>query len=429
MRGLLAVSVAGAIIVAGPWLVTSIALALVSIVLGDTTSGFFAFIVYSYASSLVFMGGYHYYFTRVVADLLYVKNYSAIRTELFRARLIALAGGAAIGAVLGAVTGLGAPAIFAAAAVSLAWIEMMAVSLLRRFGVILVGYLAGAVVLVGGSFLLPDSAGTGSVILLFAAAHVVTLGILVVVTATFLRTKKTSSGTGDVSPATYMWAIGTLLYAIMWFDKVLYWFTFGSPGVIGLPLFDTYDKSTFVAQLTLIPTMIHFAVRGETSFLRGIQEVVRALRHRPYGAVQRAKFRLISGNSFRLTQQLALQFLTIVLTLVLLPVFEKLIGDGGTGAGSGGTLIRAVLASHAYLLLYTIVVDLLYISDHRSALRVLMVAMALVVVLSVLTALFGLHESTGISLVVGCLVSAVYAQYRLSRSSEDLDRTILTASL
>lgn len=426
VRGFLAVSVAGALIVAGPWLVTSIALSIVSVALGDSGADFFAFIVYSYAATLVLMGGYHYVFTRAIADLLYVKDYGRIRTVLFRARAVAVGGGVIIGAGLGSVSGIGWPAIVATASVSLAWIEMMAVSLLRRFALILAAYVTGGVVLIAGGYVVELT--SGGVVVLFGVSHVVTLLALAMVTHRFLAQQEATPTVEYTRSRTLpsLWAIGTLLYAIMWYDKILFWFAFGEPTTIGLPLFGEYDKSTFVAQLTLIPAMIFFAARGETGFLRSVQNVAQSLRNKPFADVQRAKWGLANEHRTRIAEQIALQGVTVFLTLVFLP---NIVAPLGMGGDFTGVFIRALIASHTYFFLYSLVINLLYIADHRSALVTLIVAAVVSVVGATMLVWFDAPGWAGVSLAAAGCTGGVFAERRLSRSTADLDRTLLTRSL
>ncbi len=426
VRGFLTVSIAGALIVAGPWLVTSIALSIVSVALGEAGVDFFAYIVYSYAATLVLMGGYHYVFTRTIADLLYVKNYGRIRTALFRARVIAVGGGMVIGAGLGWVSGIGWPAIVATASVSLAWIEMMAVSLLRRFALILAAYATGSVVLIAGGYALELT--SGGVIVLFGVSHVVTLLFLSVVTRRFLARQEVTPTVEFVRSKTLpsLWAIGTLLYAIMWYDKILFWFAFGEPTTIGLPLFGDYDKSTFVAQLTLIPAMIFFAARGETGFLRSVQNVAQSLRNKPFGDVQRAKWALTNEHRTRLAEQIALQGVTVFLAWTFLP---NIVASLGMDGASTGVFIRALIAGHGYFLLYSLVINLLYIADHRSALLTLVVAAVVSVAGATILVRLDAPGWAGLSLAAAGFAGGVFAETRLSRSMADLDRTLLTRSL
>ena len=71
-------AISGIMIVAGPWLVSILSLTVVARFFAGTYAEaptlFLAVLVYGYAGSLIVAGGFHYLFTRLIADLLYEKK-------------------------------------------------------------------------------------------------------------------------------------------------------------------------------------------------------------------------------------------------------------------------------------------------------------------------------------------------------------------
>ncbi|MFW5828034.1 MAG: exopolysaccharide Pel transporter PelG, partial [Alkalispirochaeta sp.] len=98
IRGLARVAVVGVLVVAGPWLITSVTLGVVGGIAaarGMDLTLFFAVTIYVFAGSLVLTSGYHYRVTRVTADLLYQKRYGVILQWFRRAATVSAAIGAA----------------------------------------------------------------------------------------------------------------------------------------------------------------------------------------------------------------------------------------------------------------------------------------------------------------------------------------------
>ena len=195
IRGIARVALVGVFVVAGPWIISSIALAVVSLALGAGRAHFFGAIVYIYAGTLIAFGGYHYLLTRVSADLLYEKRYTALTVVHNRTRrvaaLVALPLGALIAWTMPGPVGAVA-AVVATLSVSVGWIEMLLVSMVRNERPILLSYGAGATVMGGGVLLwwvvptiAADPVSYGMAV--FAIGHLVTTSSLMVVVSRVLR--------------------------------------------------------------------------------------------------------------------------------------------------------------------------------------------------------------------------------------------------
>ncbi|NMB65649.1 MAG: histidine kinase, partial [Spirochaetes bacterium] len=82
----------GMIIVAGPWILSVLTIYIIQTytfgAIADNPSLFTVSIVYVYAFSLFLSGGFHYVFSRYIADQLYIENYETIPTALLTAIII-----------------------------------------------------------------------------------------------------------------------------------------------------------------------------------------------------------------------------------------------------------------------------------------------------------------------------------------------------
>jgi hypothetical protein len=197
IRGLARVAVVGVLVVAGPWLITSVTLGAVgaiSAARGLDVNLFFAVIIYIFAGSLITTSGYHYRVTRITADLLYQKRYRAMQYWFRRAATVSAGIGALLGlgiALVGSLSAtVAAATLVAAVSVSVSWIAMLMVSLLTRFRAIVGAYAAGGVFTVGLILLVSPQAATAEAVAtvsLFAFAGG-TVVISSVLSVTILRT-------------------------------------------------------------------------------------------------------------------------------------------------------------------------------------------------------------------------------------------------
>ncbi|MFO8043667.1 MAG: exopolysaccharide Pel transporter PelG, partial [Alkalispirochaeta sp.] len=390
---------------------------------------------------------------------------------------------AGIGAVLGigiALLGslsvtVAAATIAVAFAVSVSWIAMLMVSLLTRFRAIVGAYLAGGFVTVGTITGFSPRAFTAEAVAalsLFASA-VGTVVVTAVLTLTVERTlgardrlrrnagarqmrrqpaaRVSSSGAQQVPLGTLsqepgglreprgilqpvsqfitlpaqtlrrIGRIGTLLTAILWVDKLVFWAAYGRPlGGTTLTLLPTYDVLVFVSQLFLVPAMVFFVVRVETTTYRGVRTILRAVRGETYREVERAKSDLFEQLNRLFTTQTGLALTIVVVAWLLSPQVAP---------QNPAVFVRVTVASQLYFLMYSSVVTLLYISDYRGALTLLAVVCAVAVIGSALTVILGNVTQVGYSYLAAAALGAVVARQLRNARLVVVDRYLLTRAL
>jgi uncharacterized membrane protein len=207
LRGMARVAVVGVLVVAGPWLITSLSLGLVgtiAAVQGRAADLFFGVIVYIFSASLILTSGYHYRFTRITADLLYQKRYDHMLRWYYRAAAVSVGIGSTIGVGIALAGGLpitvAAATTVTAAAVSLSWITMLMVSLLSNFRAIIISYIGGAAatVAIAAVGLRGDADPTVVGLLAFASGTlVVVAGLSRSIAATLRRRGESRRPTAD----------------------------------------------------------------------------------------------------------------------------------------------------------------------------------------------------------------------------------------
>ncbi len=436
LRGVAGAAAAGVLIVAGPWLISTVALVTVSHLAVGDGQRFFAVVVYCYAFSLLLFGGYHYRFTRILADALYSRSYTAVRRVYYRALWVSVLAGLPPALLLSWASGYRGAAFLAPTllflAVNSGWIHTLLASILQDYRAILGAYAAGALVATALAWAIAAPGSAGGLVI-FAAAMGVTGGVLflsVTVTlrrriaaATQLKVQRRGGVPGTTALRRLM-VIGWSLAAVLWLDKILLWGLAGAQ-VTGtrLWLLPAYDQTVFLAQLLAIPPTVYFVIRVETSYFRGLRSVLRALRLGTGTELDGARSQMETRYYDALRGQIALQLLMVGIAALVAP---EMVGMGL--AGSVPLLIVTAAASQMYFLFYSLVVNLLYLADYREAVRVLLATVALAVVFTVMFALLpgAAGAGAGYGFLAATTMGTVLAALAQRQGLRDLDWLVLT---
>lgn len=436
LRGVVGAAAAGILIVAGPWLISTIALFLVGRLVIAEASRFFAVIVYSYASTLVLFSGYHYRFTRILADALYVRDYRTVRHTYRRTLIVTGLSGLAPAAILGYLGGwrggnIVVPiALFSA--INTGWVHTLFASLLQRFSIITWSYLAGAFVASGTAFIVGvDRINADIAVVLFALGMLVTGGIMAIMIRRTIERRIVSAkrlvANRQGTPPTAITlrrlaAIGAGIAVILWMDKVIYWVTLGSFSEnTMLLLYPRYDQIVFVAQLFVVPPMVVFMIRVETAYFRGLRGVLGALRRETLRAFERSRRDLLFRYNSALQGQLVMQLLMIVVLTATAPEVVRLMN-----LDSASLLIITGIAAQIYFLFYTQMVNLLYLADYQAAIGVVAFTIVSGVIVIVVALLVVGTASVGYAFLATSLLGTFAARYAQKRALDDFDWLVLT---
>jgi polysaccharide biosynthesis protein PelG len=443
LRGLAGAAATGVLIVAGPWLISSVALFAVSRVALQDAQRFFAIVVYCYAFTLLLFGGYHYRFTRRLADALYHRDVLLVQREYRRALASSVIWGLPPAVAVAILSGLRGVALLAPVALFLAvntgWIHTLFASLLQRFRAVLLSYLGGALVAIGAAvgFSRLNGAAEGAginaapAIALFAMVLLaVGAGLWWSVRVTLRRrlvaAERLAITRRGVPPSLHtlrrLALIGWGLAAILWLDKMVAWVLLGAAAEgTFLWLYPRYDQTVFVAQLFMIPPTVVFVVRVETAYFRGLRAVLKSLRLGTGAELVRVHRELESRYSDALAGQLTVQLLMVVLLSLVAP---EIVAAGWSD--SVPLLIVTGVAAQLYFLFYSLLVNLLYLSDYRAAVRVILATVLAALVLSVAIILRFGAAGVGYPFLGASVVGVLAAGWAQHRGLRDFDWLVLT---
>ncbi len=365
-----------AVIVAGPWLFTVIALALINLIASahvpaELLEGFRLFIVYAFAISLIATAPIVLVATRLVGDAMYLRAFYWIR-PLFVAALLFAGGTAVLTSVLFYVLAFSLPEHLVVAGAScsglvgLIWVGLAFCGIVRDYRGITVGFLAGLCVSVLGAVLAARSnAGLVGMIWAFdAGLAIVFCSLTVRVLATFPQPVLDIEEPVRVlcrGIARY-WrlALGGLVAAIaIWIDKWIVWLgpsgTVHQTGLIHAPL---YDSAMFTAYLAIIPALSLFMMHVETAFSERYTRYYYAIRtHATLHQIEQNARNLEQVTVQALTQIILIQAAICVIVVLGAPSIVETIGlhyqqVGILKLGALGALFQFVFLAATSLLLY-----------------------------------------------------------------------------
>lgn len=267
---------AAGLIAAGPWLVTMASLLLVrtAAVWLDQREfeRFLAVVGGVFAASLVTVSGLQMAVSRYLADELYLQRYGGL--------LPAFATCTALVAAVQAVTGwflcwwfglepsLTVAVVFLYVAVSLSWLGMSWLTVIRQHDRVLIVHLIGAAAFLLALQLAGPESGLADVVMAYALCN----GLIVVLTGVLVATGVESTGARSKAVVPGVWRhrvlflAGTAYGLSLWIDKWVFWACDGTATLGTLHQHPLYDGCFYLGYLTVIPALSINLVHLETEF-------------------------------------------------------------------------------------------------------------------------------------------------------------------
>jgi uncharacterized membrane protein len=328
----------GAIVSAGPWLVTAVAVAALrawsaGAIDAEAQSIVQTVLVYAFSLSALAASPVGIVATRMVADRLFVRDAAGVPGIVVAAATIGGAIALPIGLVAFAVLGeLSAPRAILATLI-LAWLTQIWIlspllTALRRYRTVPIVYLAGIAVTAAALLLLPVTGAT-AVLAAVAAGIGTTLAVLALVIRRHFADPPVLPAADSIAPklAMLVAAAGVAGVVAIWIDKWLLWTGPGSIRALGmLRLNPINDIGSFLGLLTMVPGLTLLLVVAETRFDRAFSDMIaRCTGTSTLARIEEARGDLIVTMRDALRLLVLVQLLVAALAWVFaVPLFDRI---------------------------------------------------------------------------------------------------------
>ena len=321
------------LIASGPWIMTALTLCLVSLgggweVGGASADTFRSLVTYAFAFSLITVGAIQMAVTRWVADRIYAKEYDrvmpAFTSTMFGVGILE----AAIALGYGVFAGWPGSTTFLFAClyvtVSLIWVALIWLTVIRRFDQILLSFALGTATSVLGISMWGAHGDVDAYLASYAAGQALTLVLLVRLLIHGMNPTGKRSFESWSSVIAYPALVGSgLAYSLgIWVDKMLFWFVDGvrASGLSYVSNHPLYDTCCFLAYVTVIPALSINLIHLETSFYehyRGYYNSI--LNHMPLQEIADKRKTMFRSLRTGIIQLVRIQGAVTVLAIVLAP--------------------------------------------------------------------------------------------------------------
>lgn len=265
------------LISSGPWILTVLTLLLLNVagdgVLGvEDSRNFRALVTSAFAISLLTVGLVQMPFTRFLSDLLYVGKHDQVLPTFTAAVGLTGAVQSVSGLLICLVGGFDPRLTLAWTAlyvvVSLIWLAVAWLTVVRQYGPILVAFVAGMVTSFISMYALGPGNGVGGAVAAYCAGQALTLTLLA---RLILRGTAAAAGRSfELGKALRQYPrlvlIGFAYSAAIWVDKAVFWYTDGVGSHPFIRFHPLYDTCCFLAYLSVVPALAINLVHFETGF-------------------------------------------------------------------------------------------------------------------------------------------------------------------
>ncbi|WP_316860175.1 exopolysaccharide Pel transporter PelG [uncultured Cohaesibacter sp.] len=328
-----------AVIVAGPWIFTIIAVALISIStekrLGiESLANFRIVLIYAFALSIIATAPVVIIATRMVSDMFHARSFDRVSHVLFAALFFGLLlTGLASFLVLVVYFNIDRhylpPAIFINCLIALIWIVLAFSGAIRDYAAITIGFAVGLSISI---MLAIWSAGRGGqpidLLWAFSVGLCFTFfWILVRILRTFQDAIQAPFSALRlmlrVTRQHWILAVGSLISMIaVWADKFVMWIApTGEKLAVGLVHAPIYDSAMFLAYLVIIPSLASFMIHIETNFFLRFKVLHKAIEnHATLKQIEDLTRQLATSTQKGLWQILLVQGLFCLLAIFMAPL-------------------------------------------------------------------------------------------------------------
>jgi len=419
------------IITSGPWLLSIIGLSLIGILtstlLKQKASGLFTItIVYTLAFSLILTGPIQFELTRYLADKTYTREYGKMSSALTVASIIVILLSFALSYYwykdfpIPTIYKVGAIILFII--MSLIWTLMDFLSCAKQYDRIVASFLVGIVIsiifaYIGALYWEETGALYGYMLGQFITLITLWKSIFSEYPLLSLWNKEFL----QYFIALPHIALNGLFYNLgLWIDKILYWIFKGNVIFYNFKAYAYYDIPLFVAYLSIIPSLAHFLIQGETEFYKRYKDFFGSIKDATYSTIKNNKESLLKSLLKTVKSLFLIQLIVLIIAEILSSNIWSFLGYQEDTL----FMFRKMLisASLQVMLLYTMIF-LMYFDLKEEALLVSFTFYFLNHSLTLLT----LNSPTlfvGIGYIISLATSIVIGYILLMRKSKNIDLII-----
>ena len=327
---------------------------------------FRSLLVYCYAFSLIITGPIQMVTTRYLADCYYVENEKVTIPAFAASCGLTLIVQTAVG--IWFVQFIEAGLVFKLLSVSLyltisgIWTGMVFLSAAKGYRAIVGAFFFGSAVSLGASIVLGDRLGIDGL----AAGYL--LGQTIILMLLILRLLVEFEPSGTVSWPLFKafktyWPLaftGLFLNAGVWVDKMVFWWSHEGEVINGAIMsYRLYETCTFLAYLTVVPSMGFFLIKIETDFYERYRQFFQAISEKKsFATIHGIKRRMSTALTEGMRGVLIIQGAVTGLMLYLAPWFIDLLDFTPMALG----LIRvSMLGSMVMSFFMLLVIMILYL--------------------------------------------------------------------
>lgn len=415
----------GAFVAAGPMVILIFAIGLLSVlsqyqVGSEDVALFRVTLVYVYGLSLVSVGLVQMNITRYVSDLLYGGQPEKVLPTLITSVLLVAAMNAVIGLLVFRSAGLGVWYTYRTVAllvlVSCNWLLMVFIAATKQYLRIALAFVCGSIVAIYLGDKLGDACGIIGYLEGYTVGQALIFCTLVAVVAKSFPCQRLF----DAGIFRYFRQFPELLFIgfsfnlAMWIDKVIIWQSdFGEVTAGFFRTFDLYDGSTFIAYMTVIPSLTYFLVRVETSFYIKYRKLYAVITSQgSLAEIERARDDMLAELGASVGNLVKLQATVTLIGLLLCSPIMRAVKFSPM---QWGMFRVALLGSMLLVLLQLMVTVMLYFEFRRQAAIVTGVYCLTNALFTMVTVRLG-YEFLGYGFTIAALVSLLLGYVLLDAS-------------
>lgn len=392
---------------------------------------FTASMIYAFAFSLIITGGFVMFASRYVSDCIYEKKYDMIVPSFFGIIIVVL--------ILVFFTGnlffLKSPVepsikiisyiIFAE--LSVIWVQSVYLSTVKDYISVTLAFASGVLLILLSIFFTSKVFKVHPVTSVLFSAALGFLFMLVSLTVKLCRTFPAEKFTPSIclnylrkiTSYPQLFALGFFYYLGIYGHNFIFWICGQGILIADTYMFSIlYDVPAFYALLTVIPSMVMFIVKVETSFYKKYKKYYQTIQNQGNIVdIKRAKEEMSSTLTDEMKHIFGVQFFismaSVIIGMKLLPLM-------GLAMLSVDIYCILCLGDMAYIFMYLMITILLYFNDRKGAMVITMIFCILSILLSYMSILTD-ASLYGYGFFFAAFISMMAAFARLHKYLENIE--------